>query len=475
MAQQPRRGGGWTTAALLGGLVLLMGRALYVQTDTAQRRDVFRGDTPRHQHRARPDASEHVAFFDQFAAFGEQANARSLRAWQDDARAGGRHAFGSQEAAPPPLARKARGGTPRDECRFMAAKHAVRPGASWGTLGPNGQTRWTRLHCDGLVGPVAARGEVELPSSRSVAVLETCPPTQNLPLIAVCCGTTTRGKQGWITPDRLDDLAVFHHLLPSFHRTVECGFRYVVVLGYDVGDQWWDLGGGAARGRRWFDEFVKAPLALKNVQVDIRYAVVDNTIKKPGPVFTGITREAFYEAKADYIYRVNDDTELATRWATPFVNALQSMNNVGAVGPACRQGNRRILTHDFTHKTHMEIFGGQYYPPALSDWWMDDWISRVYGPRRTLRGDAVEVIHHTGKHGQRYQVDRSHASLLSGLLAKGSATIERHLAEQTADNVVREPPDGFSRFAFNNRRGARVFRVSGVLRSPGGLSLSGPV
>ena len=200
-----------------------------------------------------------------------------------------------------------------------------------------------------------------------------------------------------------------------------------------------------------------------------------NAFEQHTPETLAEVRNAFYEAKADYIYRVNDDTELATRWATPFVNALQSMNNVGAVGPACRQGNRRILTHDFTHKTHMEIFGGQYYPPALSDWWMDDWISRVYGPRRTLRGDAVEVIHHTGKHGQRYQVDRSHASLLSGLLAKGSATIERHLAEQTADNVVREPPDGFSRFAFNNRRGARVFRVSGVLRSPGGLSLSGPV
>ena len=46
---------------------------------------------------------------------------------------------------------------------------------------------------------------------------------------------------------RLDDLAVFHHLLPSFHRTVECGFRYVVVLGYDIGDRWWDLGGDAHR------------------------------------------------------------------------------------------------------------------------------------------------------------------------------------------------------------------------------------
>jgi hypothetical protein len=31
----------------------------------------------------------------------------------------------------------------------------------------------------------------------------------------------------------------------------------------------------------------------------------------------------------------------------------------------------------------MEIFGQQYYPPVLSDWWMDDWISLVYGKVRT--------------------------------------------------------------------------------------------
>jgi hypothetical protein len=33
-----------------------------------------------------------------------------------------------------------------------------------------------------------------------------------------------------------------------------------------------------------------------------------------------------------------------------FVDALARLNNVGAVGPLCRQGNTRILTHDFTHK-----------------------------------------------------------------------------------------------------------------------------
>ena len=310
---------------------------------------------------------------------------------------------------------------PRDECRAMMAKHSVSPGSSWGSLGPNGQRRWGSLRCDGLVKgakntPSKAAADrarkSTLPSSRQVT-LETCPKsTEPLPLVAVCCGTTTRGKGGWITPrpDALEELAVFDHLLPSFVRTVDCGFRYAVVLGYDVGDKFWDLGDGATLARAWFDENVKSVLAAANVEAELRFAVVDNKIKKPGPVFTAITRHAYYEAKADYIYRVNDDTELATRWAKHFVAALATMDNVGAVGPMCKQGNRKILTHDFTHRKHMDIFEGTYYPPELSDWWMDDWISGVYGADRTLRGEVVEVVHHTGKHGQRYGVDKSSAA-----------------------------------------------------------------
>jgi hypothetical protein len=43
------------------------------------------------------------------------------------------------------------------------------------------------------------------------------------------------------------------------------------------------------------------------------------------------------------------------------------------------------MTHDLVHKTHMEIFD-MYYPAVLSDWWMDDWISKVYGKTRTQKG-----------------------------------------------------------------------------------------
>ena len=43
---------------------------------------------------------------------------------------------------------------------------------------------------------------------------------------------------------------------------------------------------------------------------------------------------------------------------------------------------------------------------------MDDWISLVYGRERTYKVRDASVIHHTGAHGQRYEVDKSHEQLL---------------------------------------------------------------
>ena len=119
-------------------------------------------------------------------------------------------------------------------------------------------------------------------------------------------------------------------------------------------------------------------------------------------------------------------------------------NNVGIVGPGCRQGNQWILTHDFTHRKHMEIFRGKYYPPALTDWWMVDWISGVYGPRQTLLANSVEVIHHMGWGSSRYKVDWTYKKLLHGLLAEGSQCIKWYISKQ--NDVVQEPPASFSHF-----------------------------
>ena len=56
---------------------------------------------------------------------------------------------------------------------------------------------------------------------------------------------------------------------------------------------------------------------------------------------------------------------------------------------------------------------------------MDDWISLVYGYRRTIKAKAVSVIHHTGAHGQRYKVDHSNEGLLDALVVGGRQKIRR--------------------------------------------------
>jgi hypothetical protein len=62
------------------------------------------------------------------------------------------------------------------------------------------------------------------------------------------------------------------------------------------------------------------------------------------------------------------------------IGGVKGNNNfVGVVGPNHQGGNERILTQDFVHRTHLTVFG-DYYPRELSNWWVDDWMTRVYSP-----------------------------------------------------------------------------------------------
>jgi hypothetical protein len=38
----------------------------------------------------------------------------------------------------------------------------------------------------------------------------------------------------------IKSLALFHYLLPSLITSLDCGFRYVFLLGYDEGDPFFD-------------------------------------------------------------------------------------------------------------------------------------------------------------------------------------------------------------------------------------------
>ena len=73
-----------------------------------------------------------------------------------------------------------------------------------------------------------------------------------------------------------------------------------------------------------------------------------------------------YKDGAEYWYRVNDDTEFVTpNWIKDFNVQLAAFDppNLGAVGPTCRQGNTGIMTYDYVHRTHWEVF--QYQVRAI--------------------------------------------------------------------------------------------------------------
>ena len=79
--------------------------------------------------------------------------------------------------------------------------------------------------------------------------------------------------------------------------------------------------------------------------------------------------------------------------------------NVGVVGPLHKGGNEAILTYDFVHRSHIDIFG-YYYPRVFTDWFADNWMSEVYGSERTMKMPGVKLVH-TQESGQRYNVKGS--------------------------------------------------------------------
>jgi hypothetical protein len=60
--------------------------------------------------------------------------------------------------------------------------------------------------------------------------------SDELPLIAIMAATTTRK----INNPSTKSLSLFTYLLPSLVRTLDCGYRYEYVMGYDKGDPFYD-------------------------------------------------------------------------------------------------------------------------------------------------------------------------------------------------------------------------------------------
>jgi len=244
--------------------------------------------------------------------------------------------------------------------------------------------------------------------------------------MALAVATTTR--QVAEAQHNLKQLSLFKDLVPSIVKTAEVGFEYRLYVAHDLNDAFYDSPSTHRLVRQHLQDYLLAPLGQRGIRSNATILRYNNTLRKPGPVFNFMMAAAAADG-ADFLYRLNDDTALVDAWASQAVAALRSFDPpfVGVVGPVCDEGNKMILTHDIVSATHLQIFP-TYYPPVFTDWWMDDWISQVYGDQRTQKGPFT-VRHLTHRQGTRYSVDSSHSEKLPQAVEDGKEQIEKWVTE----------------------------------------------
>ncbi|CAM9129866.1 unnamed protein product [Discosporangium mesarthrocarpum] len=277
--------------------------------------------------------------------------------------------------------------------------------------------------------------------------------------IAVCVPMTSTGTAAFF----LDQSPLFSVTFDSFLESVDWRrnrFRFDWYLGFDRGDSLYDADGAWFAMEKKFWEVAKEVLARMDLPVDEVKTVLkerlsltlqhfDDTQGAPSRVVSKLIVQAHLDG-ADYMYQINDDTYLTTpRWAETFATILHNNplgRNVGVTGPV-DTNNRKILTHAFVHRTHVDIFGN-FFPESFRNWWSDDWISSVYGANHTFRDHFVTITHDIETHKldttQRYQIDFAAQYFLVNELKRGHVTLNKWLEGQGLPQLALPVVCGYS-------------------------------
>ena len=227
---------------------------------------------------------------------------------------------------------------------------------------------------------------------------------------------------------------LFKYFLPSFCATATHGYHYHFYLSHDYDDELLSHKEGKEVMLQRFQDVVKEK-CNKNINVSINIISVDYH-GKPAWAQNDAMMAAYMD-NMPYYYRVNDDTTFKTKdWTLSFIKAIKQYkpSKVGVVGPTHRGGNVAILTYDFVHQTHMDIFG-LYYPRAFPDWYADDWITKVYKESNHMKKmTAIQVVHMLS--GGRYKWHSEKRKLLKGELESGQRILTRYLKSLAAESPV---------------------------------------
>lgn len=217
----------------------------------------------------------------------------------------------------------------------------------------------------------------------------------------------------------------FYTLLPSFCKTASPGYEYHFYLAYDHNDPVFNQEALLHAFQLHFQNLTSRQCPQDIASYLAMHFVQCSHHQKPAWAQNDAMMEAYLD-NIDYFYRINDDTALQTgKWTEAFIGQLDKYRppRVGVVGPKHKGGNMAILTYDFTHRTHVEIFGF-YYPRFFTDWYADDWVTKVYLPDHSSKMQDVRVLH-TMKLGQRYRTNWSVRSGVGGKIKADQDVLNR--------------------------------------------------
>lgn len=266
-------------------------------------------------------------------------------------------------------------------------------GAATATTTPPSAATTTR----NIVSPLYCTGVHSIPrGSTSGHIFLKEPPAACRKFVAVVVPVTSRSRQTKTSvaarsasaiSTTMKTSAVVTKLFSSVVETLadshDVGFDVAFYIGYDASDLVWDTDTARHELPTVLKSKVMATYASPQKKNLTHVGMSVKMVHCYGGTMVSASNCAIshaYEDGAEYWYRVNDDTVLGSKdWIRDFNTALLSFDppNVGVVGPLDNQ-NDRILTYDYVHRTHWEIFHFQY-PPFLRNWYCDDWITYVYG------------------------------------------------------------------------------------------------
>lgn len=251
--------------------------------------------------------------------------------------------------------------------------------------------------------------------------------------IAIGLAISTKGFQDV----KVNELTVFSSLFKSLCNTISHGYNYTIYMGYDYNDPVFSNIGNVNRFHKIFHSDIlpacrKIPIAYKLVKV--------NYFGKPTWAQNDVMQIAYLEGN-DYFYRLNDDVFLSSSgWTEKYISALQMFKpkNLGVVGPKVLVigGNSRVLTFDFVHRTHLDIFG-YYYPREFPGWFGDDWITHVYQPFNSVRLKDVLIIHKKAK--IRYKTRAEAVESMDFILGRDKNKINHYVKLQSSLSNEKTP------------------------------------